>query len=185
MIMADIAIINKVDSAPPAKVELVRKNIENHAQKAEIVLAESSVLVNRPELIRGKRVLVVEDGPTLTHGEMPFGAGTIAAKMYKASKIIDPRPYAVGTIKETYRRYPHIGFVLPAMGYNRDQIHDLELTIHNTDCDLVLFSTPIHLSRILSIKKPTLRVRYEYRDHGSPTLEKVLLNRMRKFIRKC
>jgi predicted GTPase len=178
MIMADIAIINKVGSAPSTQTEQVRRNIEQHAPKAEIVLAESKVLVSQPDLILGKRVIVVEDGPTLTHGEMPFGAGIIAAKMHNASEIIDPRPYAVGSIQETYKRYSHIGSVLPAMGYNREQIHDLELTIENADCDLVLFATPIHLTRILSINKPTLRVRYEYQDFGSPTLEEILLNKL-------
>jgi predicted GTPase len=180
MIMADIAVINKVGTARPEQVEQVKKNIEQHAAKAEIVLAESKVIVNRPELIRGKRVLVVEDGPTLTHGDMAFGAGIIAAEIHKAAQIIDPRPYAVGTIKETYNRYPHIDSVLPAMGYNKDQIHDLERTIENAECDLVLFATPIHLPRVLSIKKPTLRVRYEYRDLGSPTLEEALSTRMFK-----
>jgi predicted GTPase len=183
MIMADIAIINKVGTARSAQVEQVRENIEQHAPKAEIVLAESEVIVSRPELIRGKRVLVVEDGPTLTHGEMPFGAGIIAAEIHKAARIIDPRPYAVGTIKETYSHYPHIGAVLPAMGYNKDQIHDLELTIENSECDLVLFATPIHLPRVLSIKKPALRVRYEYKDLGAPTLEEVLLSRLQKMHR--
>lgn len=178
MIMADIAIINKVGSAPSNQTEQVRRNIEQHAPKAEIVLAESKVLVSQPDLILGKRVIVVEDGPTLTHGEMPFGAGIIAAKMHNASEIIDPRPYAVGSIQETYKRYSHIGSVLPAMGYNREQIHDLELTIENADCDLVLFATPIHLTRILSINKPTLRVRYEYQDFGSPTLKEILLNKL-------
>jgi predicted GTPase len=156
----------------------VRKNIEKYASKADIVLAESKVLVSRPESIFGKRVLVVEDGPTLTHGGMPFGAGVVAAKTYKAAQIIDPRPYAVGTIKETYRRYSHIDSVLPAMGYSKEQIHDLELTIKNTPCDLVLFATPIHLPRVLSINKPTLRVRYEYRDFSTPTLEEELLKRL-------
>jgi predicted GTPase len=178
MIMADIAIINKVSTANSDQVDHVRKNIEKYASKADIVLAESKVLVSRPESIFGKRVLVVEDGPTLTHGGMPFGAGVVAAKTYKAAQIIDPRPYAVGTIKETYRRYSHIDSVLPAMGYSKEQIHDLELTIKNTPCDLVLFATPIHLPRVLSINKPTLRVRYEYRDFSTPTLEEELLKRL-------
>jgi len=178
MIMADIAIINKVSTANSDQVDHVRKNIEKYASKADIVLAESKVLVSRPESIFGKRVLVVEDGPTLTHGGMPFGAGVVAAKTYKAAQIIDPRPYAVGTIKETYRRYSHIDSVLPAMGYSKEQIHDLELTINNTACDLVLFATPIHLPRVLAINKPTLRVRYEYRDFSTPTLEEELLKRL-------
>ncbi|MFC1859822.1 cyclic 2,3-diphosphoglycerate synthase, partial [Thermodesulfobacteriota bacterium] len=171
LLMADIAVINKVDTAPHEKVEQVRRNIEQYAPKAEIVLAESSVIVSQPELIKGRRVLVVEDGPTLTHGDMPFGAGVVAAKIYQASEIIDPRPYAAGSIKEIYQRYSHLDSVLPAMGYSKDQIHDLERTIENAECDLVLFATPIHLPRILSINKPTLRVRYEYHDYGEPTLE--------------
>ena len=121
---------------------------------------------------------MVEDGPTLTHGEMPYGAGLIAAKEYGAAEILDPRPYAVGTISEVYDLYPHMGSVLPAMGYNRDQVEDLENTINSVDCDLVLFATPIHLTRVLSINKPTLRVRYEYRDHGQPFLKEVLLDRI-------
>jgi predicted GTPase len=178
MIMADIAVINKVDSAPQAKVEQVCENITKHAPDAEIVLAESSVIVNRPELIMSKRVLVVEDGPTLTHGEMSFGAGFIAAKQHRAAEIIDPRPYAVGTIGETYNGYPHIGHVLPAMGYSRQQIQELERTINNVPCDLVLFATPIQLTRILSIDKPAIRVRYEYKDHGDPTLKQALMLRL-------
>ncbi|MDB4444381.1 cyclic 2,3-diphosphoglycerate synthase [bacterium] len=178
MLMADIAIINKVDTAPSDKVEQVRKNIEHHNTRARILLAESPVIVNRPERIGGKRVLVVEDGPTLTHGEMPFGAGFIAANKFGAAELVDPRPYAVGKIKEAYRRYPHIGSVLPAMGYSEEQINDLEQTINGTDCDLILFATPIHLPRILSIDKPTIRVRYEYRDRGQPRLEDVLLECM-------
>jgi len=180
MLMADIAIINKVDTAEAAKVAAVRKNIMTHAPRAQILLAESTVLVNDPERIAGKRVLVVEDGPTLTHGGMPFGAGIIAARTYRAGQIVDPRPFAVGSLKETYRRYPHIGPVLPAMGYSRGQIHDLEQTIETSDCDLVLFATPIHLPRVLSIVKPTLRVRYEYRDHGSPNLREVLSHHLKR-----
>jgi predicted GTPase len=179
MLMADIAVINKVDTASPAHVEQVRRNIEIHAPRASIVLAESPVLVNNPGLILGARVLVVEDGPTLTHGEMSYGAGFLAAGKYGAAKVVDPRPYAVGTIKETYSHYPHIGPVLPAMGYSTDQIQDLECTINGADCDLVVFATPIQLTRILSINKPALRVRYEYRDHGRPLLEECLLERLR------
>ncbi len=174
MIMADIAVINKVDTAESKQIEKVRRNITTHAPDAEILLAESRVLVSDPGQIKGKKVLVVEDGPTLTHGEMPFGAGIIAAKTFKAKTIIDPRLFAVGTIKETYVGFPHIGSVLPAMGYSEKQIHDLEDTINASDCDLVLFATPIHLPRILKIDKPTIRVRYEYHDHGSPTLEETL-----------
>jgi len=180
MIMADIAIINKVDSAGIAQVEQVRRNIEKHTPGAEIILAESGVIVNRPERIKGKDVLVVEDGPTLTHGGMPYGAGKIAAEIFKAARIVDARRYAAGTIKAAYQRYPHIDSVLPAMGYNRNQIHDLENTINKAECDLVLFATPIHLTRILSINKPAIRVRYEYRDHGHPVLKEALVRRLQK-----
>lgn len=178
MLMADIAIINKVNTASLAQVELVHKNIEQHAPNARIVLAESPVLVSNPEQIRGKRVLVVEDGPTLTHGEMPYGAGLIAAKTYGAAEVVDPRPYAKGTIREIYLLYPHTGPVLPAMGYSSEQVQDLEDTINNAPCDLVLFATPIQLTRILSINKPTIRVRYEYHDHDHPYLEEVLIDRL-------
>jgi predicted GTPase len=180
MLMADIAVINKVDTAQPEKIEQVRQNIAKHAPGATVVLAESSVLVSRPEQITGKRVLVVEDGPTLTHGEMPFGAGFIAAGQHRAAEIVDPRPYAVGSIVATYARYPHIDRVLPAMGYGDRQIRDLEQTIARAECDLVLFATPIHLPRILKIDKPTLRVRYEYHDHDGPTLEAVLLEKLQQ-----
>lgn len=178
MLMADIAIINKVNTASLAQVELVRKNIERHTPNARIVLAESPVLVSNPEQISGKRVLVVEDGPTLTHGEMPYGAGLIAAKTYGAAEVVDPRPYAKGTIHEIYLLYPHTGPVLPAMGYSSEQVQDLEDTINNAPCDLVLFATPIQLTRILSINKPTIRVRYEYHDHDHPYLEEALIDRL-------
>ena len=179
MMMADIAIINKVDSAPMQKVWQVKNNIETHARKAKIVLAESSVVVSEPGMIKGKRVLVVEDGPTLTHGEMPIGAGFIASEMFKAAEIVDPRPYATGSLKETFTKYPHIESVIPAMGYTPDQIEDLEQTINQSDCDLVVFATPIHLPLVLDIKKPTLRVRYEYKDHSSPTLEELVKERLK------
>jgi len=180
MLMADIAVINKVDTASRENIDKVRSNIRRHAPKAELVMAESPVLVTEPHRIRGNRVLVVEDGPTLTHGEMPFGAGTIAAKTYGARELVDPRPFSVGTISEVYRRYPHIGSVLPAMGYSENQIGDLEHTINHADCDLVLFATPIQLTRLVSINKPALRVLYEYRDHGEPLLEEVLLERLKR-----
>ncbi len=179
LLMADIAIINKVDSAPADKIEQVRQNIQIHAPAADILMAESAVLVSHPERIEGKRVLVVEDGPTLTHGEMSFGAGFIAAQTFNAAQIVDPRPFASGSLNEIYRQYPHIDAVLPAMGYSRDQIGDLEKTINNCECDLVLFATPIHLTRILEIEKPAMRVRYEYVDHGTPTLEEILLSRLK------
>jgi len=179
MLMADIAVINKVDTAPSGNIEKVRGNILKHAPKAEIVMAESPVLVTDPDRIRGNRVLIVEDGPTLTHGDMPYGAGVIAARTYGAKELVDPRPFSTGTIEEVYERYPHIGPVLPAMGYSKNQINDLEQTINRADCDLVLFATPIHLTRLVSINKPTLRVLYEYRDHGEPRLEEALLKRLK------
>ncbi len=176
--LADIAIINKVDSAAPENIELVRQNIMKFAPQADILLATSPVLVNRPERIQGKTVLVVEDGPTLTHGGMAYGAGFLAAEKFGASQIVDPRPFAVGTLQAVFDRYPHIGRVVPAMGYSEQQIRDLEATINNTTCDLVLFSTPIHLTRLLSLNKPTIRVRYEYQDYGEPRLQEVLVRRM-------
>jgi predicted GTPase len=180
MLMADIAVINKVDSAAPQQIEAVRKNIIAHAPNAKIVLAESAILIDDPEKIKGQRVLVVEDGPTLTHGGMSYGAGVIAAKMYAAAHIVDPKTHAVGTIKNTYSRYPNIGSVLPAMGYSKKQIHDLELTINQAECDLVLCATPIDLPKLLSTNKPNVRVRYEYKDHSNPVLEDVLLECLKK-----
>lgn len=180
MLMADIAVINKVDSADPQKVKTVRKNIEKHAPNASIVLAESALLVDNPEQIKTKRVLIVEDGPTLTHGEMSYGAGFIAAQRHAAAAIVDPRPYAAGTLKKTYSQYPHLGALLPAMGYSKKQIQDLESTINQAECDLVLYATPIDLPKLMSINKPTLRVRYEYKDHGDPVLKDVLLERLQK-----
>jgi predicted GTPase len=180
MMMADIAVVNKVDSAPMQKVWQVKNNIETYAPRAKIVLAESSVVVSEPGKIEGKRVLVVEDGPTLTHGEMPIGAGFIASEMFKAAEIVDPKPFAKGSLKETYTKYPHIESVIPAMGYTPDQIEDLEQTINKADCDLVVFATPIHLPLVLNIQKPTLRVRYEYKDHGSPTLQELILERLQE-----
>jgi len=178
MIMADVAIINKVDTAPATGVETVERNIRKYAGKADVVLAESPIIVDDPERIRGKRVLVVEDGPTLTHGGMRFGAGTIAADRFGASEIVDARRHAVGSILDVYARYPHLGAELPAMGYGEQQMKELEATINAADCDVVICATPINLASLLSIGKPTVRVRYEYADHGSPTLEEVLLKKM-------
>jgi predicted GTPase len=180
MLMADIAVINKVDSASPEQIETVRKNIETHAPGAEIIQAESAILVEDPGRIKGQRVLIIEDGPTLTHGGMSYGAGVIAANRYAAAEIVDPKPHAAGTIKDTYRQYPNVGAVLPAMGYGQAQIHDLQLTISHVDCDLVLCATPVDLPKLLSINKPIIRVEYEYKDHGNPLLKDALLNRLQK-----
>ena len=177
-LMADIAIINKVDSAEPANIEIVRRNIKDYAPRADILLAHSLVLVKEPERIKGKTVLVVEDGPTLTHGGMAYGAGLVAAERFGAADIVDPRPFAVGTLKEVFKLYPHIERVLPAMGYSQEQIRDLEATINSCGCELVLFSTPIHLNRLLALDKPAIRVRYEYADYGEPTLQEVLEKQM-------
>lgn len=174
MIMADVAVINKVDTALHDNVEQVRKNIEACNHVATIILAESPITVDDPERIRGRRVLVVEDGPSITHGGMPFGAATIAARNFGASQIVDPLPFAVGTIKQTYRTWPHIGNQLPSMGYSKRQMMDLEETINRVECDLVVFSTPTDLGSLLRINKPALRVRYEYKDHCPPYLRDVI-----------
>ena len=178
MLLADIAVINKVDSADPKNVEQVRETIRENNPRAEIILAESAISVDAPDRIKGKRVLVVEDGPTVTHGEMTFGAGVIAAERYGAGEIVDPRPYLAGSLKETFQKYPKIGKLLPAMGYSPKQVRDLETTINRTDCDLVVLATPVNLTQLIDLNKPTDRVRYEYKDHGSPTLEEVLKGRL-------
>jgi len=180
MIMADIAVINKVDTAKAEDVETVKSNIARYAPKAKVILANSPVMLDDPEMVRGSRVLLVEDGPTLTHGGMPFGAATIAARRFEAREIADPKPYAAGSIKQAFDRYPHLGRQLPALGYSDEQVRDLEATINAVDCDLILFATPINLTRLLSINKPALRVRYEYEDHGPPLLEDVVISRMKK-----
>jgi predicted GTPase len=168
--LADVVVINKVDTADAADVTTVRDNVRALAPQATIIEAASPIFVEDPEAIRGKRVLVVEDGPTLTHGEMAYGAGVIAARRFGAAEIVDPRPYAVDSIVETYEKYPTTGPVLPAMGYGEEQIADLEETIRNTPCDLVIIATPIDLRRLIDIDKPSDRVRYELQEIGRPTL---------------
>ncbi len=172
--MADAAVINKIDSASPENILLVRNNIAKVNPKAAIIEGASPVTVDKPELIRGKRVLVVEDGPTLTHGEMKFGAGVVAAQKLGAKEIVDPRPFTVGSITDTYKKYPNIGILLPAMGYGEQQMKDLETTINNTDCDSVVIGTPIDLGRLLKINKPSTRVKYDLQEIGDPTLETIL-----------
>jgi predicted GTPase len=179
LIMADIAVINKVDSALSEKVAAVRETISARNPKAVILLAESAIKVDEPKRIKKKRVLVVEDGPTVTHGEMSFGAGILAAQRYGAAAILDPRPYLCGTLKETFKTYPKIGPLLPAMGYSPNQVSDLETTINKAQCDLVLLATPIDLTRLIQIQKPVLRVRYDYKDHGQPTLAQVLAEKLK------
>ncbi len=172
--LADVVVLNKIDSASLDDINIVRGNIQAINPKAVIVDAASPLSVDKPELIKGKKVLVVEDGPTLTHGEMNLGAGAVAAQKHGAELFVDPRPYAVGKIKETYEVYPHLGTILPAMGYGEQQIKDLEATINNTPCDAVVIATPIDLSRIVKINKPTVKVGYELQEIGSPNLEDVL-----------
>lgn len=179
--MADVAIINKIDSADEENILTVRNNIYSVNPKATIIEGASPVKVEKPELIRGKRVLVVEDGPTLTHGEMKYGAGTIAAQKLGASEIVDPRPYTVKSITATYKKYPKIGILLPAMGYGDAQMKDLETTINKTDCDSVIIGTPIDLSRYIKINKPSTRVKYDLQEIGDITLETIL--KERKFIK--
>jgi predicted GTPase len=182
MRMADVAIINKIDTAPPEGIEKVKENLKRYAPSAEVLLAESPIFVDDSEKIRGKRVLVVEDGPTLTHGEMAYGAGVIAAGKFGAAELVDPRPYALGRIKSTYDQYPHIGTLLPAVGYSEEQVSDLEKTINAVDCDVVLFATPIDLKRILKIEKTALRVRYGYKDASTPTLKDVVKKRLKNIL---
>jgi predicted GTPase len=165
-----VLVINKVDTANRENVEIVKKNIAKFNPKAQVIETACKVSVAEPELVRGKRVLVVEDGPTLTHGEMPYGAGVVAAKNFGAANMVDPRPFSVGSIKKTFDKFPHLGRVLPAMGYSDQQRHELEQTIANTPCDLVLIATPIDLARAIKIEKPTLRVRYEVEEMGGRAL---------------
>lgn len=172
--IADVAIINKVDSASPEAVQTVENNIKRVNPNSVIIKAESKITVDDPGTIAGKRVLVVEDGPTLTHGEMKIGAGVVAAQRLGAKEIVNPRPYAVGTIIETFQKYPHLENVLPAMGYGEQQLKDLEQTIKNADCDAVIIGTPIDLNRVISIDKPTTRVHYELVEVGSPNLTDIL-----------
>lgn len=172
--MADVVIINKIDTANFEDVEFVRENIRSVNPDAIIIDAASPLSVEQPELIRGKRALVVEDGPTLTHGEMTFGAGVVAAEKFGASEIVDPRPWVVGRIAETFKKYPDIGTLLPAMGYGEEQVKDLETTINKVDCDVVIIGTPIDLRKIIKIKKPAVRVIYELQEIGKPNLDEVL-----------
>lgn len=162
--LADVVIVNKVDSARKVDVELVIRNVRSINDRAKILKANSVITVENPEYIKGKRVLVVEDGPTLTHGGMAFGAGVIAAKKYGARELVDPRPNAVGSILEVYKQFSHLSAVLPAMGYSEEQIKELEMTINAADCDVVVVGTPIDLGRLLKLNKPVVRVRYRIEE---------------------
>lgn len=172
--ISDVIVINKIDSASLDNINTVRENLACINPTAIIVDCASPVTVDRPELIRGKRVLVVEDGPTLTHGEMKIGAGVVAAKKFGAAELVDPRPFTVGKLSETFRLYPNIGTLLPAMGYGDEQIKDLETTINNTPCDVVVIATPIDLNRIVKINKPTVKVSYDLQEIGLPNLQGII-----------
>lgn len=179
--MADVFVINKVDTADPEDVIRVRENLRHLNPKARVIEAASPLFVDDPSVIEGKRVLVVEDGPTLTHGEMAYGAGYVAARRFGAAEIVDPRPFAVKSIANTFQKYPKTGPILPAMGYGEAQMKDLEATIDKADVDLVIVGTPIDLTRVIKINKPYQRVRYELQEIGQPTLQEIL---MKKFGKK-
>ncbi len=172
--LADAIVINKMDSASPEGIQTVRESIEKVNPKAVVIDGASPLRVENYEAIKGKKVLVVEDGPTLTHGEMKIGAGTVAALKFGAGEIIDPRPFVVGKLAETFKIYPNIGALMPAMGYSDEQLKDLETSINNTDCDVVIIGTPIDLTRIVTIKKPTARVFYDLQEIGKPDLDGLL-----------
>ena len=178
--IADVVILNKIDSAYPENIRIVRDNIRKVNPTALVVDAASPISVDDISVIRGKRVLVIEDGPTLTHGEMKIGAGVVAAEKYGAAELIDPRPYVVGRLAETFEIYPNIGHLLPAMGYGDQQIKDLEETINNTDCDSVVIATPIDLNRLVKIRKPNTRVYYDLQEIGQPDLDTILDDFLKK-----
>ena len=178
--LADVVIINKIDTAAPEPVQIVRDSINKVNPAAVVIDAASPIKVDNPSVIKGKKVLVVEDGPTLTHGEMKLGAGIVAARKFGATSLIDPRPYIVGKLKDTYRIYPDIGTLLPAMGYGKQQLNDLESTINRTQCDSVIIATPIDLARIINIKKPNTRVYYDLQEIGDPNLTQVLDDFLKK-----
>jgi predicted GTPase len=177
--MADVVVVNKVDTADMANIGIVREHIAQVNPGAVVIEAASPIFVEDPAAIRGKRVLVIEDGPTLTHGEMAYGAGTVAAKRFGAAELIDPRPYAVGSIIATFQKYPKTGTLLPAMGYGDKQVRELEETINSTPCDLVIIATPIDLRKIVNIKHPSQRVRYELQEIGQPTLKEIIEKRFK------
>ncbi|HHY61600.1 MAG: cyclic 2,3-diphosphoglycerate synthase [Bacillota bacterium] len=178
--LADVVIINKVDTAKPEDVETVRKNVQRINPRAQIIDAASPVTVEDPEMIRGKRVLVVEDGPTLTHGGMGYGAGVVAARQFGAGELVDPRPFAVGSIVETLERFHHLEPLLPAMGYSKKQIDELETTINRSDAEVVLIGTPIDLRKVLKIDKPAVRVRYELEQESGPDLRDIVCSKFAK-----
>ena len=178
--LADVVVINKIDSADFAGIQTVRKNIAKVNPGATVIDAASTITVDNPELIKGKRVLIIEDGPTLTHGDMKIGAGVVAAHRFGAAEIVDPQAYAVGKLAETYQIYPDIGTVLPAMGYGQQQLDDLAKTIENTPCDSIVIATPIDLGRIIKMTKPNTRVTYALQEIGAPCLRDVIEDFLKK-----
>jgi predicted GTPase len=177
---ADVVLVNKANTAEKANVDAVVATIRAVNPQATVVLGASVVTVKDPKAVKGKRVLVIEDGPTITHGEMPFGAGKVAAEKFGAKEMVDPRPYAVGSIRKAYEKYPHMQSVLPALGYYPAQIRELETTVNAVPCDVVLAATPIDLSRIIHVDKPVVPVGYELEDMGVPTLAEILNNFVEK-----
>ena len=182
--MADVVIVNKVDTADPQKIAQVKENIRMANPQALVLDAASPITADNPDLIKGKRVLVIEDGPTITHGSMPYGAGTIFAKKAGASAIVDPRPYAVGSIQQAYKKYVHLGAVLPALGYSGKQVAELKETIDLTPCDVVVIGTPIDLRRVIAISKPSIRVRYDLNVLGPVSLEHILDDFVKRSVKK-
>jgi predicted GTPase len=178
LLLGDVLIINKMDSAKKKNIEMVKNNIKKYNPKAVVIKAKSSLIIDNPDAIKGKRALVIEDGPTLTHGGMSFGAGLLAAKKYKA-KIVPAEKYAVGSIKEVYKKFPHLHAILPAMGYSPHQMKELQQTINRADCDVVVDGSPINLKKLLKINKPIVNVRYYLDEIGKPDLETVV----RKFLK--
>lgn len=178
--MADVVIINKVDTAPTENVRKLKKNIVEVNPKATIIEAQSPISVNRPELIRRRKALVVEDGPTLTHGEMTFGAGVVAAEKFKAAKIVNPKKYAVGSIRQAYVKYPRLGNVLPALGYGERQRKELEKTINSIPADVVIIATPVNLSRFIKLNKPAVKVSYELKEVSKPNLQDIITKLLKR-----
>ncbi len=172
--LANIAIINKVNSAEEGNVEIVQSNVETLNPGATIIKAASDIVLDKPEFVKGKRVLVIEDGPTVTHGDMAYGVGYLAAKQFHAAEIVDPRKYAVGIMEATYRKYPHLREVLPTMGYGQQQVRDLEATIAKVDCDSIIIATPADVRRLIKFQRPTARVSYELRELTKPSVEDTL-----------
>jgi len=183
MRISDVVVINKMETAAPEAIQIVRDNIQKVNPNAMVIDAASPIKVDDPSVIKGKRVLVVEDGPTLTHGEMKLGAGVVAAKKFGAAELVDPRPFVVGKLAETFKIYPNIGTLLPAMGYGDQQVADLEKTINNTDCDSVVIGTPIDLNRVVKINKPNTRVYYDLQEIGEPNLKQVIDEFVEKHVK--